>query len=383
MSNSKWSIKRIRDLIKLKFKKRACLWQIKVALALREHQNDVVAVAPTGAGKTLSFWIGLLMVLEDKEDKLVIVVTPLNLLGKQNVDTLTSAGISAIAIDAKTATDEVFQDVEAHRYQVVVINPEIIMQENGHCEKLWKKTAFTSKILYMVFDEGHCMKEWSTFQEKYKHVGSLRYLIPETVPFYVASATLPSPVLADVSDSLQLHPNHTEYFIHSNDRPDMALSAHKMQHSASSFKDLDFLIPDGFKDGDPPPPKFLIFFDNIKEAEAAIQHLCSRLPDQLRNKIKHFHSVMTSEYRSDEYEALKDSENYGLCVTDSFGMGLDLTDIKVIIQGAGIWGFAILLAEKSYFDDEIAKKEQWNAKRRETASKKRKKRASQATLPAK
>ena len=54
-----WTIKKIRDLVKAKFKKRACLFQVKVAFALRERKNDVVAIAATGSGKTLSFWIPL------------------------------------------------------------------------------------------------------------------------------------------------------------------------------------------------------------------------------------------------------------------------------------------------------------------------------------
>jgi len=45
-------------------------------------------VAATGAGKTLSFWIALLIVLEEGEDKMIFIVTPLNLLGKQNVEML-------------------------------------------------------------------------------------------------------------------------------------------------------------------------------------------------------------------------------------------------------------------------------------------------------
>lgn len=42
-----------------------------------------------------------------------------------------------------------------------------------------------------------------------------------------------------------------------------------MKHSAKSFEDLPFLIPEDWKDGDPLPPPFLIFFDDMKEAERA------------------------------------------------------------------------------------------------------------------
>ena len=48
------------------------------------------------------------MALEDGEEKMIFIVTPLNILGKQNVTLLAAAGISGIAIDGRNATDETF-----------------------------------------------------------------------------------------------------------------------------------------------------------------------------------------------------------------------------------------------------------------------------------
>jgi ATP-dependent DNA helicase RecQ len=100
-SAQQWTIKRIRDLVARKLGKRACWTQIKIAQALWEGR-DVVGVAATGAGKTLSFWIPLLMALEEGLDKQIIVVTPLNLLGKQNEWLLKKADITAIAVDKES-----------------------------------------------------------------------------------------------------------------------------------------------------------------------------------------------------------------------------------------------------------------------------------------
>ncbi|KZT21810.1 hypothetical protein NEOLEDRAFT_721112 [Neolentinus lepideus HHB14362 ss-1] len=127
-----WTVQRICQLIQAKFRKRACLFQIKIALALHE-KKDVVAIAATGFGKTLSFWIPLLMVLEDGENKCIIIVTPLNLLGQQNIELLEKAGMTGVAVDGHTAsgTPEVFK-IEHGKYHVIVGNPEVIMQEGGH-----------------------------------------------------------------------------------------------------------------------------------------------------------------------------------------------------------------------------------------------------------
>lgn len=93
------------------------------------------------------------------------------------------------------------------------------------------------------------------------------------------------------------------------------------------FEDLAFLLPPNLNEASTAPPKFLIFFDNIKEAEAATEYLRSKLPSVLKDKIKWFHSIMTPEYRDEEFEDLRNGTTWGLCVTDAFGM------VRVMIEG--------------------------------------------------
>lgn len=104
------SILDIRELVQRKLHKRACLWQIKIAQAL-DDKSDVIGVAATGAGKTLTFYIPLLMALERGEDKMIFIITPLNLLGVQNAESemLKNAGIPAVAISAQTATKDIYK----------------------------------------------------------------------------------------------------------------------------------------------------------------------------------------------------------------------------------------------------------------------------------
>ena len=105
-----WTVKEICDLVTAKLSKCPCWLQIKIMLALHA-KKDVVAVAATGAaaGKTLSCWIALLMALEEGEDKMIFVVTPLNLLGKQNVKALDKARLSAIAVSSENANTATFK----------------------------------------------------------------------------------------------------------------------------------------------------------------------------------------------------------------------------------------------------------------------------------
>ena len=337
-SSTRWTVTKIRNIVEDKFDKRPCWLQIQIALALYAGK-DVIACAATGAGKTLSFWIPLLMALEDGRDRMSIVVTPLNLLGKQNVKDLEKAGLTAIAVSGENvnadtfmvspgprrvtgATENclhVFQDIEDGKYNVVIINPELLMGSR-EVETLWRKPKVTKRLLNFIFDQGHCITQWGKFRDEYRLVGLLRYLIPETIPFYAASATFHQSVLQDVSEVLHLRHGKTEHIIQSNDQPEIGLMARSLVFPAKSFRDLAFLIPDDFKEGDPPPPKFLIFFDNTKEAERAARYLRRCLPLSLQENIKYFHSTMTSHYRENELDALQDSCTWALCATDAFGM---------------------------------------------------------------
>jgi len=94
----------IRRCAQEKFGVRPCLWQLKVANALLRGDKDVVCTAGTGMGKTLVFWLPLLFC----PDGIQIVVTPLNLLGKQNAASLAKAGIRAIAVSSEMATSTNF-----------------------------------------------------------------------------------------------------------------------------------------------------------------------------------------------------------------------------------------------------------------------------------
>jgi superfamily II DNA helicase RecQ len=82
-----------------------CLWQIHVVEAILKHDKDVIAIAATGSGKTLTFWMPLLF----KKDGIQIVITPLNILGKQNVDSLAAMGIQGITVTAENTTRQTFK----------------------------------------------------------------------------------------------------------------------------------------------------------------------------------------------------------------------------------------------------------------------------------
>ncbi|KAG1889560.1 P-loop containing nucleoside triphosphate hydrolase protein [Suillus subluteus] len=360
------SFSAIREKLQNWFSKRACLWQLKVTDAFLQNDRDIICIAGTGMGKTLAFWSPLAL----QDTGILIVVTPLNQLGQQSVSFLEKAGIKSIPISAETASMANFSGIEDSCYRAIITSPEQLMKPGGEFEKLLRNVNFASKLIGIIFDEAHCIVTWGEFRAEYKELERLRYILPCQVPFIVASATLTSDALRDICRLLHIRPENLATIHVSTDRPNIKIGVRKIKYSLTSYADLAFLIPASIKLDDPPPPKFLVFFDSIQDGINAAKYLRARLPPDLRDKVKWFNSDMTTEFKEGEVTNLIVGDTWGLCTTEAFGMGMDVPDVALVVQWrascklSALWqrfgcaardhmleGTALLFAEKEYFDD--------------------------------
>ena len=78
-----------------------CLWQIQVVRPILAGE-DVITIAPTGSGKSLTYWMPLLYI----KHGITVVVSPLKLLGTQFVEMLEDNRISAVSITVANMTND-------------------------------------------------------------------------------------------------------------------------------------------------------------------------------------------------------------------------------------------------------------------------------------
>ncbi|KAI0267689.1 P-loop containing nucleoside triphosphate hydrolase protein, partial [Gloeopeniophorella convolvens] len=348
------------------FQRQLCIWQLQ--------KQDIISVSPTGSGKTLTFWLPLLF----SDTSITIVITALNLLGDQFVSELQAVNISAISVTSSNNNEDTFKTIQTGNFHVVILNPEIATRRGGHCEtKLWSHTVFTSRVLDVIFDEGHCIVQWGdTFHAEYANIGMLRYFLPN-VPFYVTSATLPYSTINALKSKLHM-PTATKVLRRSNDRWNVAYTVRKMRYPMKSFRDLAFLIPENFEETTRLPCKFMVFFNSKKEAERAAEYLRQRLPSKHQERVRWLHAGMSKPFRSGEIDAIHSGEWWGVTLTDVGGMGVDLPDILLVVQwrvpsdlctlvqrfgraarSLELQGLAILIAEPKHFyqtKEELARK---------------------------
>ncbi|KAG6807358.1 hypothetical protein H0H92_007873 [Tricholoma furcatifolium] len=161
------SLAQLRDLTQKAFGTRPCFWQLQVTLAILQRDHDVISIAGTGMGKTLTFWMPLLV---KHSRSIQIIVTPLNILGKQNIQTLEKAGIKGIFIGSDSATAENFQAIENLHYQAIVISPEQLMKPDGGFERLARNRVFIERVISIILDEAQCISAWGAFRPEYREI---------------------------------------------------------------------------------------------------------------------------------------------------------------------------------------------------------------------
>jgi len=176
--------------------------------------EDVVAILPTGAGKSLCFQLPALA-----REGLTLVVSPLIALMKDQVDSLTASGVAATFLNSSLDGAEAARrraGLERGDYRLLYAAPERIMTA-GFAEDLrrWRVGA-------VAVDEAHCISEWGhDFRPEYRMLAQLRERLP-CVPFLALTATATERVRGDIAGQLGLR--DPRVFLASFNRPNLSSS---------------------------------------------------------------------------------------------------------------------------------------------------------------
>ncbi|KAG1829032.1 hypothetical protein DFJ58DRAFT_672027 [Suillus subalutaceus] len=115
--------------------------------------------------------------------------------------------------------------------------------------------------------------------------------------------------------------------------PNIHLMVIEMLDPLNSMHDLKCVLK---FNGDPPPPKFMVFCNERKETERLCEFARSEAPPTVAKKLVWFHSGMSTDFRAETIENLRKGEIWGIFCTDAAGMVSHY--IKIYVQSSYLTG---------------------------------------------
>ena len=270
--------------------------------------EDVLAVMPTGAGKSLCFQIPGLV-----RGGLTIVVSPLVALMQDQVMALKLAGVVAGSINsAATRSDNVttWQQAVAGEMRLLYMAPERLMTE--------RMLAALSRlpVTLIAIDEAHCISQWGpAFRPEYEALSDLKAHFP-SVPIAAFTATADEVTRKEIA--LKLFANQGRTFVSGFDRPNIHLSVEMKDQWKHQL--LAFLRRHEGESG-------IVYCLSRKKTEAAAAHLNENGFNALA-----YHAGMEANTRADNQNRFLSESAIVIVATIAFGMGIDKADVRFVFH---------------------------------------------------
>ncbi len=269
--------------------------------------RDVLAILPTGGGKSICYQIPALM-----QDGITLVISPLIALMQDQVQHLVDVGIKATCINSTLKHGEIDQrwtDIEHGRYKLVYIAPERLQSE------MFLARVDRLNIRLIAVDEAHCISEWGyDFRPAYLRIADLRSLLPD-VPFMALTATATPPVREDILVHLSLKKPYV--MVNGFNRPNLTWSILHVENKKIKITD----VLNGVKGSG------VIYAATRKSVENWQQWLIS---EGVASSA--YHGGMAAIDRERSANSWIAGKTRVMVATNAFGMGIDKPDVRFVIH---------------------------------------------------
>lgn len=287
--------------------------------------KSLLAIFPTGGGKSLTFQLPALMEARSVHG-ITVVISPLQSLMKDQVDNLAERGITD-AVTINGLLDPISRSLAIERVQsgdasLLYIAPEMLRS------KTIEKILMARHVVRFVVDEAHCFSSWGQdFRVDYLYIGKFiseyqkRKQLQRPIPVSCFTATAKQKVVQDICDYFKQTLNlDLQLFASSASRTNLRYSVIHAETDEDKYMKLRSLIAES----DCPT---IVYVSRTKRTKMLAEKLTRD-----GYKALPFNGRMDSDEKIANQEAFMSDNVRIIVATSAFGMGVDKSDVGLVVH---------------------------------------------------
>lgn len=268
--------------------------------------DDVLAIMPTGGGKSLCYQLPALC-----SDGVTLVVSPLVALMNDQVAQLRQNGVEAGALTSNNDPEEnerVFTALDDGSLKLLYMAPERIATSPGLLNRL--------NISLLAVDEAHCVSQWGhDFRPDYLEIGRLREALGG-VQIAAFTATADEETRSEIIS--KLFSSEPRQFLRGFDRPNLFLAFEPKNNPKRQITEFVAARPD---------QAGIVYCSSRRKTEDLAEHLRSKGVNALP-----YHAGLDAERRHTNQRRFSQEDAVVMTATIAFGMGVDKPDVRFVVH---------------------------------------------------
>lgn len=271
--------------------------------------QPVLAVLPTGAGKSICFQLPSLVL-----KGVTLVISPLISLMKDQVENLKQRGIEAAYLDSNMTGDEygrVIYNVKNKKCKFLYVAPERLTNSQ------FVNFARQANITMVAIDEAHCVSQWGrSFRRDYYNIPDFIKALPIKPLIAAFTATATPDVRSDILQRLEI--GEAKIIVTGFDRPNLYFDVKRTNDKDRDL--LDYISQHKTEAG--------VVYCSTRDTVERVTSLLN-LHGYLALR---YHAGLTAEERKSNQELYVNGHINIIVATNAFGMGIDKPDVRFVVH---------------------------------------------------
>ena len=273
--------------------------------------QDVLAVMPTGAGKSICYQVPALLL-----PGITLVVSPLVSLMKDQVGALVQAGVAAAFLNNSLTDNQ--KALMLHRaregwYKIIYVAPERLEMPG------FQRFVQEQQISMVTVDEAHCISQWGQdFRPSYLRIQAFVDSLPTRPVVGAFTATATAHVRDDIRTHLALRDPYE--VTASFDRPNLYFATQRALPSEKPRRLLELVLQEGNNAG-------IVYCSTTKQVDDTARLLQSR-----GIRAAAYHAKLDADTRRRNQDDFLYDRVQVMVATNAFGMGIDKPNVRFVIH---------------------------------------------------